>query len=130
MISKQKYITIKIQRFDPNVDGRKRFQTYRVPGVTEGLQTAMNILEYIYDYMDPTIAFYRSCRGGVCGGCRILINEKPALACMKIIKANATFKPIPNYEIVRDLVVDFKRRIRRSQKLVKSQRKQDISLRQ
>ena len=101
-----------MQRFDPSVDKRKKFQTYKVPRVPEGLQTAMNILEYIYNHMDPSIAFYRSCRGGVCGGCQILINQKPALACMKIVKANATFKPVPNYKIIRDLVVDFKRRIR------------------
>lgn len=109
----RKHISVRIQRFDPDGDRKKRFQIYDVPKISGGLQTAMNILEYIYEELDPSIAFYRSCRGGVCGGCRILINGKPGRSCMKIIKGDATFKPIQGYEIVRDLVVDFNKRIKK-----------------
>ncbi len=109
----QRYIRVRIFRFDPDKDKRGKLQIYRVPKVSEGLQTGMNILEYIYNDLDPTIAFYRSCRGGVCGGCRILIDGKPALSCMTIIKGDVTFKPIPGYEIIRDLVVDFEARTKK-----------------
>jgi succinate dehydrogenase / fumarate reductase iron-sulfur subunit len=67
-------------------------------------------LHYIKDNVDATLAWRYSCRMGVCGSCGMLLNGRPTLACntqiLHIAKTDLTVAPLPNFDIIRDLVPD------------------------
>jgi succinate dehydrogenase / fumarate reductase iron-sulfur subunit len=71
----------------------------------------LDALEYLHE-IDPTLAFRRSCREGVCGSDGMNINGKNWLACIKpIAEAIGTsnqlvIRPLPGMPVIRDLVVD------------------------
>ena len=61
--------------------------------------------------IDPTLAFRRSCREGICGSCAMNINGQNTLACLCKIDAGAeaqttttTIYPLPHMHVIRDLV--------------------------
>jgi len=61
---------------------------------------------------DPTLAFRRSCREGVCGSDGLNMNGKNGLACITPVSAlgndskKIVIRPLPGLPVVRDLVVD------------------------
>jgi succinate dehydrogenase / fumarate reductase iron-sulfur subunit len=84
------------------------FESYRIK-VIPGL-TILAVLLRIRDEIDGTLSFRSSCRSAVCGSCAMVINGKIDLACRTQV---ATFgsntiilEPLPNLEIIKDLVVD------------------------
>jgi len=101
--------TFKILRSDrKRPDERPRFQTYRVK-VIPGL-TVLAVLNRIRDEIDGTLSFRSSCRSAVCGSCAMVINGKIDLACRTQVASFGTntiiLEPLPNMEIIKDLVVD------------------------
>ncbi|CAF0889666.1 unnamed protein product [Didymodactylos carnosus] len=59
---------------------------------------------------DPTLAFRRSCREGICGSCSMNIDGRNTLACIcKIDDSSKPTKiyPLPHMYVVKDLVPDF-----------------------
>lgn len=58
----------------------------------------------------PRIQWECSCLQGMCGGCAMVINNKPALACetfIRDIKGNTiTIEPLKKFMTIADLVVD------------------------
>jgi succinate dehydrogenase/fumarate reductase-like Fe-S protein len=79
MTAAQQVITAKIYRFNPNKDQRARFETYNIP-YRDGL-SVMNVIQYIYENIDPTLSHYYSCRIGRCGGCHIFVNGRAVQSC-------------------------------------------------
>jgi succinate dehydrogenase / fumarate reductase iron-sulfur subunit len=103
-----KTVVFEILRYNP-VDGRKpRLQEYSVP-VTKGM-TVLDGLNWIKEHKDSTLSWRSSCRMGVCGSCGMFINGLPRLACNNQIvhlhSDRIVIKPLPNYDVVRDLVPD------------------------
>jgi succinate dehydrogenase iron-sulfur subunit len=101
--------TFKILRFDRKKPEEKaQFKTYRVK-VVPGL-TVLAVLNRIRDEIDGTLAFRSSCRSAVCGSCAMVINGKIDLACRTQVdffgKESTILEPLPNMEIIKDLVVD------------------------
>ena len=72
--------------------------------------TVLDGLHYIKENLDQTLAWRYSCRMGVCGSCGMLINGVPALACntqiLEVAGTGSALGPLPNFDIVRDLVPD------------------------
>lgn len=69
--------------------------------------TVLDALEYITEVIGADIAYRSSCGTGRCGTCGVLVNGKPVLACMHPIKEEEiTIEPLPNFPVLRDLVVD------------------------
>lgn len=70
----------------------------------------LDALIKIKNEMDPTLAFRRSCREGICGSCAMNINGQNTLACLCRIEtekeAEAKIFPLPHMHVVRDLVPD------------------------
>lgn len=62
--------------------------------------------------LDPTLAFRRSCREGVCGSDGLNMNGKNGLACITplsdLLKKgnNVVIRPLPGLPVIRDLVID------------------------
>ena len=101
--------TFKILRYDAQEPDKKpRFATYRIR-VIPGL-TVLAVLLRIRDEIDGTLSYRCSCRSAVCGSCAMVINGKIDLACRTQVSAFNTdtiiLEPLPNLEVIRDLVVD------------------------
>jgi succinate dehydrogenase/fumarate reductase iron-sulfur protein len=96
--------SVKIFRFDPSKDKEPRYDIYSVPLVEN--MSVLGVLSYIYENLDPSLAFYFSCRDGKCGGCTMLVNGKAVLACQALANEDMTIEPLPKRKIIRDLVVE------------------------
>jgi succinate dehydrogenase/fumarate reductase iron-sulfur protein len=108
MKKKSKDIKVKIQRFNPNVDKNPRYQSYEIP-MEEGM-SVLNVLKYISENLDPTLAYYASCRLGMCGGCYARVNGKNCLVCSTPAIGDIKIEPISSYQVIKDLVVDTEKR--------------------
>lgn len=106
---KASYYTFKILRYDAKTpEVKPRFASYRI-SVVPGL-TVLSVLLRIRDELDGSLAFRSSCRSAVCGSCAMVINGKIDLACRTQVAVFDTdtiiLEPLPNFEVIRDLVVD------------------------
>jgi succinate dehydrogenase / fumarate reductase iron-sulfur subunit len=69
----------------------------------------LDALIKIKNEIDPTLAFRRSCREGVCGSCAMNIAGGNTLACTKAISdisGSVSVYPLPHMHVVKDLVPD------------------------
>ena len=105
---KTEQITFRVQRYNPENGSKPYIQEFIVP--SSGGMTVLDGLIYIKESLDSTIAFRASCRMAICGSCGMLINNYPHLACHTQIEEfhsdRLTIKPLPNFPIIKDLVVD------------------------
>ena len=106
-----KSITLRISRFNPKTDSRKRFGEYKVP--YEKWTTVLDAILHVKNNSDHSVGVRYSCRQASCGSCGMKINGRPRLACFtKITELNSdviTVEPMDNFPITRDLVVGFER---------------------
>jgi succinate dehydrogenase / fumarate reductase iron-sulfur subunit len=106
-----KTVTFEVLRYDPAKVGAPRLEEYSVP-VTKAM-TVLDGLLWIKEHKDPTLSWRSSCRMGMCGSCGMFINGFPRLACNNQIvhlhSNRITIKPLPNFDIIRDLVPDLER---------------------
>jgi succinate dehydrogenase / fumarate reductase iron-sulfur subunit len=104
-------VEFSVYRYNPDQDDKPRMQEYALE-VEEGHD--MMLLDALIQLKekDPTLAFRRSCREGVCGSDGMNINGKNGLACITPISAlrkgnnKIVIRPLPGLPVVRDLVVD------------------------
>lgn len=105
-----KTVTYNVLRYDPDKDSKPYMQKFQVP-VPKGM-TVLEGLTYTKEHLDGSLTWRSSCRMGVCGSCGMFINGLPRLACQtQILDLNADeiqIKPLPNYDILKDLVPDLK----------------------
>ncbi|MCW2497338.1 succinate dehydrogenase iron-sulfur subunit [Jatrophihabitans sp.] len=100
-------VTVKIRRFNPEVDSEPHWQSFQV----ESLPTdrVLNLLFTIKGYQDGSLTFRRSCAHGVCGSDAMRINGVNRLACKVLVKDlpdEITIEPIKGLPLEKDLVVD------------------------
>lgn len=96
-------IRVKIRRAEPGETGT-RFSEYEVP--VEEKMSVFNIVEHIQSVLDPSLAYYASCRIGKCMGCTLKVNGKLRLACTTLVDGDLILEPDHRYPLIRDLVVD------------------------
>jgi succinate dehydrogenase / fumarate reductase iron-sulfur subunit len=99
----------KVYRYDPE-DGRNpRWDTYDVDLDACG-PMVLDALLYIKNSIDPTLAFRRSCREGVCGSCAMNIGGRNTLACThghaETPGKAVQIAPLPSQPVVKDLIPD------------------------
>ena len=104
MTSEKKEIQVECYRLNPEEESQPHFKKYRVPFVDEA--SVLDVLEYIYENLDPSLAFYASCRRGVCGRCHVKVNGTPCLACGEKVKGDMRLEPTRPEKVIRDLKVD------------------------
>ncbi len=101
-------VILRIRRFDPATDTRPHWDDYRLP-YWHGM-TVLDGLRKLKETQVPTLAWRSSCRMGVCGSCGMFINGHPRLACNTQVTELGTnlvtVAPLPNFDIIRDLVPD------------------------
>ncbi len=101
-------ITYHVRRFTPDKDVSPYWQKFDI-SVEPGM-TVLDGLHWIKNNADASLAWRFSCRMGVCGSCGMLLNGVPRLACntqiLHITGRDLTVAPLPNFDIIRDLVPD------------------------
>ena len=101
-------ITVKIRRYSGKTDREIRFDTFDVP--LNDKSNVLDVVHYIQNHIDPTLAFRYSCRVGMCGTCSMRVNGKNRWTCRTTVESIGsdflTIEPLPNYPIIKDLAVD------------------------
>ena len=103
-------INVQIYRYHPEHDTTPYMESKTLPEEFRK-RMVLDALQYLREE-DPTLAFRRSCREGVCGSDGMNINGKNWLACIKpVAEALGTsntlvISPLPGMPVIRDLVVD------------------------
>src|SRR6478672_3233711 len=102
--------TFHIYRYDPDKDAKPSMQTVEIE--LEGNERMLLDALMKLKAKDPSFAYRRSCREGVCGSDAMNINGKNGLACLTNIRTLAepvVIRPLPSFPVIRDLVVDMTR---------------------
>jgi succinate dehydrogenase / fumarate reductase, iron-sulfur subunit len=102
-------VTLKIARFDPEVDSEPHFETYQV--TSHATDRVLDALHQIKWDQDGSLSFRRSCAHGVCGSDAMRINGRNRLACKTLIKdvnpdKPIVVEPIKGLPVEKDLIVD------------------------
>jgi len=97
-------IEISIRRYDPDTDSEPRWDDFTVPSGDR--TTVLEALTYIYEELDPTLAFGSGCRFGSCGLCAVEVNGQPRMACSAGIRNGMKIAPLAGMPVLRDLVID------------------------
>ena len=104
-------VTVKVQRFNPEVDDKPRWESFQAPTVP--MDRALDLLHYIKWHLDGSLAFRKSCAHGICGSDAMKIDGENKLACSILLHdlgtkdgGTVTFEPLPAAPVVKDLVID------------------------
>jgi hypothetical protein len=96
---------LQVLRFDPALNV-KRVDSYHFEKTQDFM--VLDLLTAIKAHQDPSLAFRASCCEGVCGSCAMNINGINSLACITYATRVTTVGPLPNFPVIKDLVVDLK----------------------
>ena len=101
---------VSVYRYNPEADAEPHMQDYAVELPDGKDLMVLDVLELL-KAEDPSLAYRRSCREGVCGSDGMNINGKNGLACTTPVSQAAprgklVLKPLQGLPVVRDLVVD------------------------
>jgi succinate dehydrogenase / fumarate reductase, iron-sulfur subunit len=101
--------SFRIYRWDPAKQANPAMDTFDIDLDHCG-PMVLDALVKINDEIDPTLAFRRSCREGVCGSCAMNIDGINHLACLTPIdslkKGTSRITPLPHMRVLKDLVPD------------------------
>jgi succinate dehydrogenase / fumarate reductase, iron-sulfur subunit len=104
-------VLVSVYRYNPETDSKPSMRDYEIELPDGRDLMVLDVLQLIKD-QDPTLAYRRSCREGVCGSDGMNINGTNALACITPVSAvvksggKLIVRPLPGLPVVRDLVVD------------------------
>jgi succinate dehydrogenase / fumarate reductase iron-sulfur subunit len=101
----------KIYRWNPDDGQNPRMDTFYLDMDKTG-PMVLDALIKIKNEQDPTLAFRRSCREGICGSCSMNMNGGNGLACLKACdeeKGEIRIYPLPHMPVIKDLVPDLSR---------------------
>jgi len=103
-------VLVSVYRYNPETDSKPTMRDYEIELPAGRDMMVLDVLELIKK-QDPTLAYRRSCREGVCGSDGMNINGTNGLACitpaMKVAKnGKVVLRPLPGLPVIRDLVVD------------------------
>ena len=112
---------ISVYRYDPDRDESPRMEDMQLDLPAGRDLMVLDVLELL-KAEDPSIAYRRSCREGVCGSDGINMNGRNGLACITPVSEAAprgklTLRPLPGLPVVRDLVVDMSQVYRQYEKI-------------
>ena len=102
-------LTVKILRSSNKEGSPARYDSFTVE--REGRMNVLDVVNKIQSTQDPSLAFRYSCRVGMCGTCSMHVNGRNRWTCrtpVETLGSELVIEPLPNYPVVRDLVVDMK----------------------
>lgn len=84
------------------------FQAFEVP--RRASQTVLDVVVWIQQHADPSLAYRYACRVGMCGSCAMMVNGKPRWTCRTRVQTvggdQLEIAPLRNLPVIRDLAVD------------------------
>ena len=85
------------------------FQPFEVP--RQASQTVLDVVVWIQQNADPTLAFRYACRVGMCGSCAMMVNGVPRWTCRTHVQKvvgddRLEIAPLRNLPVIRDLATD------------------------
>nr|YP_010620105.1 Succinate dehydrogenase subunit 2 [Periphykon beckeri]WAX04141.1 Succinate dehydrogenase subunit 2 [Periphykon beckeri] len=104
-----KFFYIRIYRWNPYLSLKPWFNIFPLKFKQISNLMILDLLFYIKNTYDSTLAFRRSCREGICGSCAMNINGKNALACLRSFELSSQFLtiyPLPHMLVLKDLICD------------------------
>ena len=112
---------ISLYRYDPDADDKPRMEDLELELPAGRDLMVLDVMELL-KARDPSIAYRRSCREGVCGSDGVNMNGKNGLACMTPVSEAApngklTLRPLPGLPVIRDLVVDMSKFYRQYERI-------------
>jgi succinate dehydrogenase / fumarate reductase iron-sulfur subunit len=101
---------VSVYRYNPETDSAPFMQDFEVEIPAGKDLMVLDVLALIKE-QDPSLAYRRSCREGVCGSDGLNINGKNGLACVtplsECVKGNKlVLRPLPGLPVIRDIVID------------------------
>lgn len=106
-------LELQVYRWDPEVGGRPRYDTYCIDPTAFRGSMVLDALIHIKDRIDPSLTFRRSCREGICGSCAMNVNGENTLVCTRAIAdvpgRRLRVSPLPHMHVIKDLVPDLTR---------------------
>ena len=93
---------VKIYRFNPAVDSEPRYDVFE--GIPYVGRTVMDVIRTIFEEKDSSLAYRCSCRSGLCTACRMRVNGKPVMACMRLAEKDMVIEPPGSGNIIKDLM--------------------------
>jgi len=112
MAEEKKTICVRIYQSPPNGEwsGQKgKYEEYEIP-FTERM-TVLNVCTYVYENYGRSLSFYYSCRIGKCLGCFMDVDGETKLGCTTLAKDGMTIGPAKRFKVIKDLFVDFDKKI-------------------
>ncbi len=112
---------VSIYRYNPETDKEPYMKEYDIDTGGRDIMV-LDVLNLVKE-QDPTLAYRRSCREGVCGSDGMSMNGKNGLACITPIslatggKGKLILRPLPGLPVIRDLVVDMSMFYRQYEKI-------------
>ncbi len=100
-----KTLKVRFLQADPTVHNKPYYKTYRMSLSPEGIR-AMTALDYIYQNLDSTLAYYdhAGCDCGVCARCTAKINGKVGLLCQTLLSADSILEPVSEKNVLKDFM--------------------------
>jgi succinate dehydrogenase / fumarate reductase iron-sulfur subunit len=101
-------VTLKLRRFNPEVDAEPHWESYLVPGA-EPNDRLLDLLHFVKWNIDGTLTFRRSCAHGICGSDAMRVNGVNRLACKVLVKDlpdTVMVEPLKGLPVEKDLLVD------------------------
>ncbi len=102
-----KSITATCYRYNKETDKEAYYKTYDIPVEENNSISVYNVLEYIYDNLDPTLSFFShaACKQVACGRCSVKVNGSIVLACKEAVTAeNILIEPVNEAKVIKDLI--------------------------
>lgn len=101
---------VSVYRYNPETDNAPYMQDVDLD-IPEGKDLMVLDILALLKEKDPTLAYRRSCREGVCGSDGLNMNGKNGLGCITpmsevVKKDKLVIRPLPGLPVIRDLVVD------------------------
>lgn len=87
----------------PDENGGTREQTYDLPDMPGA--SISTLLQYISRHVDGSVAYYLSCRRGLCAACVVRVNGKNEMACVTLGFDGMVIEPTQRRLMVKDSVV-------------------------
>jgi succinate dehydrogenase/fumarate reductase iron-sulfur protein len=98
-------IKVDIVRNNPDTGMKPVKVSYEIPW--QERMRVLDVLNYVRDNIDSTLAFRFSCRYyAKCGICSAMVNGKPVLTCYEPARDGMVIAPLETFPVVRDLVID------------------------
>ena len=100
-------LQVSIYRYDPAQDSEPYMKDYQVETHGKDMMV-LDVLELL-KAEDPSLAYRRSCREGVCGSDGMNMNGKNGLACTtphEEINGDINIYPLPHLKVKKDLIGD------------------------